>query len=244
VELTGDRLRLVIGERAGAARLTGALCERLASEIADAPRARIVTIEGGAPGAFCEGLDLGAAAEGPADPAALAHFRALLLAIERAGAPVVALVDGPALGGGAGLAAAADLVLASPRASFALPEALLGLVPAVVLPHLARRIGVARARLLALSARPVAAAEALAIGLVDEVADDLEAALARWARRFARTDPRALAAVKTLAAEHFGAPSGYGDDALARFSALLASEPTRARIRAFLAGDAPWSGEA
>ena len=137
------------------------------------------TFEGTA-GVFCEG--------GALDPAATAEprpelFAALLRAIEAAPVVVLAVVDGPALGAGAGIAAAADVVIATPRARFGLPETVMGLVPAMVFPVLARRLGVARARRLALGAAPLTAEEALAQGLADEVGPG------RRGRRGARPPP-------------------------------------------------------
>jgi enoyl-CoA hydratase/carnithine racemase len=152
-------------------------------------------------------------------------------------------VDGPALGGGAGIAAAADLVIASPRATFALPETLLGLIPAAAFPPIARRVGVARARRLALGAPPLDAEEARLAGLADQVAVDLEAAADAHVRRFARLDPRAVGAMKTLVARHFAAPPAYAADARAAFVALLGSEATAGRIRRFAAGLAPWADD-
>lgn len=234
----GGRLRLLLYDgEGGRPALTPALVERLLRALEEARDAALVTIEG-APDAFCAGLDL--SGEG-ASEAQVARFAALLQAIERAPCPVLALVDGPAQGGGVGIAAAADLVIASPRASFALPETLLGLIPAAVFPVVARRTGVPRARLLALGAPAISAAEALRVGLADEVALDPEAALARHAARFARMDRRAIAAVKALAAAHFAAPPGYGADAAARFRDLFASAPTRERLARFAAGDPPWA---
>ena len=82
-------------------------------------------------------MDLSAAADGDIT-AAMDAFASALTAIRRA--PTVAFVDGDAHGGGCGLAAACDLVAATPKASFALPELLLGLVPGAILPALLDRM--------------------------------------------------------------------------------------------------------
>jgi polyketide biosynthesis enoyl-CoA hydratase PksH len=210
---------------------------RLRGEIAGASEGEIVVLEGSGD-VFCLGGALPPEEAGGAD--APARFGALLAAIEASSRPVVALVNGDALGGGVGLAAAADLVLASPRARFGLPETLLGLVPAVVFPVLARRVGPARARLLALGHPPLPAATALGWGLVDEVADDLDAALRRHCRRFLRMGPEALATLKSLVARHYGAPPGYAAEAASRLGDLLGGEEARVRINQYLGGRAPW----
>jgi enoyl-CoA hydratase/carnithine racemase len=217
--------------------LSWADIDRLADALRAAQPSGLVVLQGGA-GVFCEGGALDDAGE-----ARPRRFAGLLAALERDPRPVVALVDGPALGAGAGLAASADVVLATRRATFGLPETLLGLIPAMVFPPLARRIGIPRARRLALGAEPLTADEAFRIGLVDELCDDLEAALVRHARRLARMDPHAVASFKALLADHFPVPSAYEEAAAARLSELLARPETQARIRRFLAGQAPWPDE-
>ncbi|MET0556487.1 MAG: enoyl-CoA hydratase-related protein [Vicinamibacteria bacterium] len=191
-------------------------------------------------GAFCEGGTLDAADTAEPRPE---DFAALLRAIETAPVMVVALVDGPALGAGAGLAAAADVVIATPRARFGLPETVMGLLPAMVFPALARRLGVARARRLALGAPPLPAEEALAQGLVDEIAEDGPAAAARVARRLARQDPQAVSAFKRLVADHFGTAPAYETAAADALRARWAAPETRQRLARFAAGGAPWDGD-
>lgn len=112
-----SRLRLIVRDDAGRPRLTPKLLDSLTHALQGEREASLVTIEGTA-GSFCEGLDLDilvaqdeAIASTPGSYAALAQFAALLAAIEQAPRLVVALVDGPAQGGGVGLAAAADVVL-------------------------------------------------------------------------------------------------------------------------------------
>jgi len=217
--------------------LSWADIDRLVESLASDTGARLVVLEGGA-GVFCEGGALDDAEE-----ARPRRFAALLAALERDRRPVVALVDGPALGAGAGLAAAADVVIATPRATFGLPETLLGLIPAMVFPALARRIGIPRARRLALGAEPLTADEAFRVGLVDDVSGDPEAALARHARRLARMDPHAVATFKALLADHFPIPPAYEEEAAARLRELLDRPETQTRIRRFLSGQAPWPDE-
>jgi len=218
-------------------RLSGEDLGRLRDEVVRVSGDEIVVLEGSG-GTFCLGGTLPPEEAGGTD--APARFGALLAAIERSPRPVVAVVDGEALGAGVGLAASSDLVLASPRARFGLPETLLGLVPAVVFPALARRVGPARARLLGMGHPPLPAATALDWGLVDEVTDELEAALRRHRRRFSRMGPRALATLKALVADHYGAPAGYLADAEPRFRELLGGEEARSRMARFMSGEAPW----
>ncbi len=235
-----ERLRLTIRDERGCQRLTPVHVARLLAELEADSGALFVTLESDGD-AFCEGMDLGELATADGDvTGTLDRFAALLHALGSTPRPVIAIVGGPAMGGGVGLAAAADIVLATPHATFGLSEALFGLVPAMVFPVIARRLGPARARWLALSATTISAADALRLGLVDELVDDLETALARYARRFERIAPSAVAEMKALSALHEAAPAEYHARATAGFARLLGSAGTSDRIERFLSGETPW----
>ena len=148
---------------------------------------------------FCGGLSLRSETEADIqDSDGVAMFSDLLFDIRTRGAPVIALVDGDAFGGGVGVAAACDLVLASERSRFGLPEALYGLTPAVVSAVIADRLTPASFRLLSISCASVSSDAAVRLGLADEiVATGNEAArLSFWTRHMRRADPDAVAEVK------------------------------------------------
>jgi methylglutaconyl-CoA hydratase len=113
---------------------------------------------------------------------------------------VIAIVQGPAYGGGVGLASVCDVVLAAREAKFALTETRLGLTPATIAPFLVARIGHGNARRLALNAHPFSAGEALAIGLVSEVhaVHDLAGAMERQLASALAAAPGAISAAKQL----------------------------------------------
>ncbi|MBN2196436.1 MAG: enoyl-CoA hydratase/isomerase family protein [Polyangiaceae bacterium] len=168
------------------------LAEALDAALAD--RAVRVLMLVGEGKVFCRGLDveaLLATADRELVRGAIAVYQRALLALRRGGKPSVALVDGAAQGGGVGLAAGCSVVIATTSATFALPEALFGLAPAMVLPILFERMTVQRARLLALTPHARSAAEALAIGLCDEVVEPAQAerAVGRWVRWLCRVRP-------------------------------------------------------
>jgi enoyl-CoA hydratase/carnithine racemase len=220
--------------------LTRAWIERSLAALDGATPTSAIVIESKS-SAFCEGLNLEVLGnEAPGGDAGVGVFAGLLDRLELDQRPVLAVVDGPAKGGGVGLAAVADFVIATERATFALPEALIGLLPAVIFPFVARRVGVARARWLALSGESIDAQKALAWGLVDELTDDSRSSLRQKLVRLSRADARSLAAIKRLSARHFAAPAGYRDDALSAFTSLLSSEASRARARRLRDGFAPW----
>ncbi|MDB5476352.1 MAG: enoyl-CoA hydratase/isomerase family protein [Phenylobacterium sp.] len=116
----------------------------------------------------------------------------------------VALVEGAAFGGGAGLAAICDLAIASRDAKFSFSEVRLGLIPAVISPYVVAAIGVRQARALFATGQVFDAAFAEKIGLVSEVVADaaaLTAAHDRIAREVLACAPGAMADAKRLAAE-------------------------------------------
>ena len=120
-------------------------------------------------------------------------------AIARIPKPVVAAVNGYALGGGCELALAADLRFAADNAVLGQPEVLLGIIPgAGGTQRLPRLVGPSKAKDLLFSGRFVKAEEALSIGLVDRVlpADEVYPEAVRWASQFAKAAPYALRAVK------------------------------------------------
>ena len=221
-----DRVRLHLRAESGPPRISASTVARLRSDLArvrdeKADSVGLVTLEG-EPGQFCEGLDLDIlSTDGTDFEKGMASYRALLSEVSDCPRPVIALVDGVALGGGLGLLAAADMVVATPRSTFGLPETLIGLTPSVVFPYLVARIGVAKTRLLGLGLTPLSAADALRVGLVDEIAENLETAFSAHSKRFMRMDWRAMAHVKAIA----NAFIHQGDrlDAERRFSELLAS---------------------
>jgi enoyl-CoA hydratase len=155
---------------------------------------RVGVLAGAGP-AFCAGMDLKAfVAEGP--PRSL--FSLIRRRIRK---PLIAAVDGAAMAGGFELALACDLILASPRAQFGLPEVQRGLIAgAGGLFRLPRRVGQEAAMRIVLTGEPIDAAQALSIGLVSEVVDDLPV-LERavdLARRIASGSPLALELSKRL----------------------------------------------
>lgn len=129
--------------------------------------------------------------------------------------PVIARVQGPAYGGGIGVIAACDIAVATFESRFALTEVRLGLIPAVISPHVLAAIGERYARRYMLTAEVFSAAEAYRIGLLHEmVADDaaLDEAVGEWADALLKNGPQALAECKALIRAIAGRP--YGQKAI------------------------------
>jgi enoyl-CoA hydratase/carnithine racemase len=127
------------------------------------------------------------------------RLRAMLDAIDSCWAPVVARVQGHALGGGCGLVACCDVVVAEPAALFAFSEVKLGIVPAVISPFALAKIGSSAARRFFVTGERFGAEVALQIGLVHEIADDLDAAVERVVGELFSAGPAAARAAKQLA---------------------------------------------
>ncbi|MFC5694730.1 enoyl-CoA hydratase/isomerase family protein [Pseudomonas sp. GCM10022186] len=159
----------------------------------------------GAGGAFCSGADLAEGGEHE-DKAffgrdlVLRHQRwfSLLAELEK---PVIAAVDGPAVGAGFSLALAADFIFVTPRTKLMASFLSVGLVPDLSMFHaLPRLVGLARAKEIVFCARTIGAEEAISLGLAQALVpaeELLERALA-YARQFDEAPPRALALAKTL----------------------------------------------
>lgn len=198
--------------------------------------ARVVVLRGG-DDRFCDGLDLATAGR-EADLAAAVHaFARALLTLRRLDRPTLAFVGGSARGGGVGLLAACDVVIAGPHASFGLPEGLFGLTPAVVGPFVAERIGEPTLRRLVLTASSIDAREAQRLGLVDEVADD---AVSLVVQRYVRALSRTASVAARL--KRCGGPSPAVVQSGAEATLARLRDPaTASRIRAFVDdGVAPW----
>jgi methylglutaconyl-CoA hydratase len=139
-----------------------------------------------------------AAASPEENRADAARLAAMFEAIAACPKPIVARVHGAAMGGGVGLVAACDLAVATPDSVFGFSEVRLGLAPSVIFPYLLRKS--VRHHLLqaALTGERCSAQRAQEMGLVNEVAEDLDAVIDRWAEAFLAAGPEALAAVKNL----------------------------------------------
>ncbi|MDC7676604.1 enoyl-CoA hydratase-related protein [Asticcacaulis machinosus] len=155
---------------------------------------------------FCAGADLEWMAQTAAKPEAENRADALKMArmfqaINTCPKPVIGLVRGRAIGGGVGLVACCDIVIAAPDASFCLSEVKLGLIPAVISPFVTAKIGVSQARRFMISAETFDAATALRIGLIHQVSSEEEVLTANLITGLMCNAPQAMAEVKTLLTE-------------------------------------------
>jgi methylglutaconyl-CoA hydratase len=165
-------------------------------------------------------------------------FAAMLIAIDRCPKPVIARIQGAALGGGCGLAAVADIVVAATDAVFGFTEVKLGIIPAVISPYVLPRIGVSHARALFVTGERFDAMHAERIGLVHHVVPpaELDARIATILEAFRTAGPEAVAAAKALVREVVAAPTA--DERTALTTRAIARQRTTPEgqegLRAFL----------
>ena len=232
VERDGSVLRITLTRPDRRNAFDAALIGELAEAFVDIGRARAVVLAGEGV-SFCAGADVDwmrssaglSFDENVADANAM---RRMFESIDQCSAPVVARVQGHALGGGAGLVAAADIAIAAPNTLFAFSEVKLGVIPAVISPVALAKIGGGNARRYFVTGERFDAATALRIGLISEIADDLDAATervvaellsagpqaARWAKRLVRERPDGPETARWIAERR---TSDEGQEGLAAF---------------------------
>lgn len=238
IERDGDVLRLTLARPDTHNAFDAELITALAEAFVDVGTARAVVLAGEGR-SFCAGADIGwmrASAEMSLDQnvAEANAMRRMLEAIDGCAAPVVAVVQGHAIGGGAGLVACADIAIAHERAVFAFSEVKLGVVPAVVSPFVLARTGPGPARRYFLTGERFDAATALRIGLVHEVTTDLRGALDHVLGELRSAAPRATRHAKRLVSERPDGP-----ETARRIAERRASAEGREGLQAFLEGRTP-----
>ncbi len=233
LERDDDVLRVTLARPETRNAFDAALIAELSDVFVDVSTARAVILRGDGP-SFCAGADVewmraSADLDVDANLADATALRRMLEAIDGCRAPVVAAVHGHALGGGVGLVACSDIVLAHPRTVFAFSEVKLGIVPAVISPFALRKIGESAARRFFVTGERFDAETALRIGLVHEVADDLDAALARVVAELRTAGPRAARHAKRLVLDRPDGP-----ETARRIAERRTSDEGQEGLRAFL----------
>jgi methylglutaconyl-CoA hydratase len=217
------------------------LIAELAEAFVDVGKARAVVLAGEGP-SFCAGADVdwmraSIALDYDSNVADANALRGMLEAIDRCPAPVVARVQGHALGGGAGLVACADIAVADEKAVFAFSEVKLGIIPAVISPFALAKIGPSAARRYFLTGERFDATTALRIGLVHEVAADLDAAVEVVVAELRSAGPRAARHAKKLVLDRPDGP-----ETARRIAERRTSDEGQEGLRAFLERRSPsWS---
>lgn len=204
------------------------------------PAVRAVVLTGHGP-SFCAGADAAwmrasadlSEAENHADALRLSD---MLATIDGCAKPVIAVAHGFVFGGGVGLVACADLVIAHPGVKFRLSEVRLGLIPATIGPFVLAKIGASAARRWFVTAEDFGAEAAMAMGLAHVVSDDPEAQIAAWLDALHQGAPGGIADAKRLIADLSGQPVTLAlrADTATRIAARRASDEGREGLAAFI----------
>jgi methylglutaconyl-CoA hydratase len=232
VERDGDVLRVTLARPERRNAFDAQLIADLTEAFADVGDVRAVVLAGEGE-TFCAGADIDwqrsaidLSYEDNVEDA-LKLYR-MCETIDRCPAPVVARIQGFALGGGSGLAACADIAVAASDATFGFTEVKLGIVPAVISPFVLPKIG-QHARRYFLTGERFDARTALRIGLVYDVTDELDATTQAIVEQLLSSGPKAVREAKQLIRER---PDGQETAELA--ARLRAGEEGQVRLRAFL----------
>jgi methylglutaconyl-CoA hydratase len=217
------------------------IAELIASvgQVDPASRAVVLASEGDT---FCAGADLGwmksmvdyGLEQNIADSRALAR---MFEALDDLPMPLLARVQGAAVGGGAGLVAVADIAVASTEATFGFTELRLGIIPAVVSPYVVRKIGPGHATALFVGSTRFDARRAMEIGLVEavETPEDLDPKIALYLDAIVAGGPLAVNAAKRLVREVAGRPAAEVRElTVKRIAELRVSAEGQEGMRAFL----------
>jgi methylglutaconyl-CoA hydratase len=238
IEHEAEVLRIAMARPERRNAFDAALIDELAGAFGSVGDVRAVVLSGDGPsfsaGADVEWMRASVDLSYDENVADALRLRAMLEAIDSCPAPVVARVQGHALGGGCGLVACCDIVVAEPTAQFAFSEVKLGIVPAVISPFALAKIGTSAARRYFVTGERVSAADALRIGLVHEVAGDLDGAVERVVGELLSAGPAAARAAKELARSAHSA-----DETARRIAAHRTSAEGQEGLRAFLEKRSP-----
>jgi methylglutaconyl-CoA hydratase len=240
VERDGPVLRITLARPDRRNAFDAALIAELRDAFTDVGDARAVVLAGDGE-SFCAGADvewMRASAElsyeeNVQDARRLRH---MLETIDQCPAPVVTRVHGHVLGGGCGLVACSDIVVADDGTEFAFSEVKLGIIPAVISPFALPRIGPGAARRYFVTGERFDAVTALRIGLVHEVTDELDQAVERVVGELLTAAPEASRHAKRLVLER---PEGLATER--RIAERRTSDEGQEGLRAFLdKSKAPW----
>ena len=209
----------------------------------DSIRAVVLTSAGDE--AFCAGADLGAEAFAFDYATPTIAYADLLRTARTLNVPLVARVNGACMAGGMGLLAMCDLAIAAPRAIFGLPEAKVGVFPMQVLAVLQAQVPQRFLTQLCLTRDPIDAARAREIGLINDVAPDLDGALERLLSRVLANSPtalrRGLYAMKAMRSMPFEEAIAFGEG---QIGLLAMTQDAREGIAAFKDKRKPqWTGK-
>ena len=233
IERDGPVLRVTLARPERRNAFDAELIGELRDAFSDVGDARVVLLSGEGE-SFCAGADIEwqrSAIDLSFDENVDDAMRlfSMMQAIDSCPAPVVARIQGYALGGGSGVVAAVDIAIAAEDAVFGFSEVKLGIIPAVISPFVLPKLGGGAARRYFLTGERFGAETALRIGLVNEVASGLDEAVDRVVGELLTSGPRAVREAKRLIRTR-----PQGEETAQWAARMRASEEGQEGLRAFL----------
>jgi methylglutaconyl-CoA hydratase len=232
-EQAGDVLRITMSRPEQRNAFDAALIQELTEAFSDVGDVRAVVLAGEgksfSAGADVEWMRAAAELSYEGNVADARRLRMMLETIDSCPAPVISRVQGHALGGGCGLVACSDIAIAAPDTRFGFSEVKLGIIPAVISPFALAKVGASAARRYFVTGERFDAETALRIGLVHELADDLDAAVDALLDELRSAGPEAARHAKKLVLER---PDGLATER--RIAQRRTSEEGQEGLRAFV----------
>lgn len=192
-------------------------------------------------GLFCTGMDFAEVASSGADTAQSSIeenmtqvYMDTLKRMSLFSKVIISCVDGQVLAGGMGLVACSDLVIATPRSTFGLSEALWGLLPAMVIPYLIRKIGPRKAYYLTLTTIVIGSEEAQNMDLVDVVTENINQSVMRYYQKLRRLEESTIANMKEYFRKMWIIDNQMEQAAVERISSLVAEPVVKENIYNFV----------
>ncbi|MCR6643004.1 MAG: enoyl-CoA hydratase/isomerase [Sporocytophaga sp.] len=226
--------------------INGTLISEITSvlnQIESNPEIKVLVFEG-VVNNFCTGMDFKAVASDSTealvgdDPSG---FYEMLKHLTLSSKIIISKVEGTVNAGGIGLVAASDIVIADEKATFGLSEALFGLLPAMVLPFLIRRVGCQKAQWMTLITQGISAQRAHQIGLVDELSMNVNESLRKNLLRLVRLDTDTVKTLKDYISSLWIISSETQQLAVSKINSLVKSDKVQANITNFVQnGKFPW----
>lgn len=206
---------------------------------------RCIVIKG-QQGIFCTGMDFQEMSQHAPQATETAHHIAanLLNLFKRftlSPKVVITVVDGQVMAGGIGLVAASDIVIATEKSNFTLTEALWGLLPAIIMPFLIRRIGFQKAYLMTLTTQTINANQACSFHLIDEISDQPEEALRKHLLRIIRLQENTINELKQYFRKMWLLNEAMEQTAISELTRLLKEPKVQKNIKDYVEyGKFPW----
>jgi len=207
---------------------------------------KVIILEGGN-NVFCTGMDFTALTddvEGKLAEQDSQNYYNILNYFSKGSKVIVSKVDGKVNAGGIGFVAASDIVVASEKSTFALSEALFGLLPACVLPFLVRRIGYQKAMMMTLTTQTITSSRAFELGLVDIKSDQTDNEIRKLLLRLTKLETQTINGAKDYLSHLWIIDKRTEELAVSTITRLASSDKVQENVKNYMStGRFPWDNK-